>query len=90
MSASWFVSEADERLECVLFSSSNNSSSSLCHLVSGYGGGGGHYLLCLLVQEMFSLCPEEYDWDTERLIYEVETTTDNGWVTLTGFLSFWT
>lgn len=39
---------------------------------------------------MFNLCPDDYYWDSDRLIFEVETTSQNGWVTLPGFLAFWT
>ena len=39
-------------------------------------------------QEMFSLCIEE-PWD-EQLITNTVETTDEGWITMTGFLAFWT
>jgi len=39
---------------------------------------------------MFSVCPGDFDWDAEQLVFEVETTPGTGWITLEGFLAFWT
>ena len=48
-----------------------------------------HSLTCLraLVQDMFSLCPD-YPWDDQLISLTVETNQD-GWITLSGFLAFW-
>ena len=40
----------------------------------------------LLLQELFSICPE-FMWD-DLIVYTVETNSE-GWVTLDGFLAYW-
>lgn len=40
------------------------------------------------LQELFSLCVEE-PWDEELIANTVDTTGD-GWITMSGFLAFWT
>ena len=40
------------------------------------------------LQEMFGLCVEE-PWDEQLIINTVDTTTE-GWITMSGFLAFWT
>lgn len=45
-------------------------------------------LLCCVVQELFSLCLLE-PWDEQLIAVTVETNGE-GWITLPGFLAFWT
>ncbi len=42
----------------------------------------------VLVQSLLALCPD-YPWDEQLIALTVDTNSE-GWVTLSGFLAFWT